>query len=41
MEAVKILMRLSMIRPNVPVELGYSDVTTPWHETYIITGETI
>lgn len=40
-EAVKILMRISYIYANKPVDLWYKDVTTSWHEPYVRTGETI
>ncbi len=40
-EAVKILMRLSLIDVNNPVNLWYTDITTSWHEKYVITGETL
>jgi hypothetical protein len=40
-EAVKLLMRLSVIDVNNPVNLGYTDITTPWHEKYVINGETL
>ena len=40
-EAVKILMKLSLIAVNNPVNLGYNDLTTLWHEKYVITGETL
>jgi len=40
-EAVKILMRLSFIQANNPVELSYSDISVQWHIPYVQTGETL
>lgn len=40
-EAVKILMRLSLIEATNPKPLGYNDITVDWHKKYIQTGETL
>ncbi len=40
-EAVKILMRLSLIQATNPEALGYTDITVDWHEKYIQTGQTL
>lgn len=40
-EAVKVLMRMSMIQAWEPVSLWYSDITTSWHIPYIRTGQTL
>ncbi len=40
-EAVKILMKLSLIEATDPEPLGYNDITVNWHEKYIRTGETL
>jgi len=40
-EAVKILMKLSLIAAHNPVNLWYEDITTSWHEKYVIAWETL
>ncbi|MDC0505985.1 DUF5011 domain-containing protein [Candidatus Gracilibacteria bacterium] len=40
-EAVKILMKLSLIEATDPEPLGYDDIIVNWHEKYIQTGETL
>ncbi len=40
-EAVKILMKLSLIEATDPQPLGYNDITVNWHEKYIRTGESL
>jgi len=40
-EAIKILMRLSLIESSTLRDLGYKDVTTSWHAKYIMNGESL
>ena len=40
-EAVKILMRLSLIKATNPEPLSYTDITVDWHEQYVRTGQTL
>jgi hypothetical protein len=40
-EAIKILMRFSLIEAIALEPLSYNDITVSWHEKYIQTGETL
>lgn len=40
-EAVKILMKISMIYANNPEQISYNDIEVNWHIPYIETGETL
>ncbi len=40
-EAVKIMMRMSMIHSDNPAILGYTDVSVQWHKPYVRIGQTL